>query len=77
MSAVLFTNIGSTGYYLLSTQIDGQYVFPKWQGAASPASLGGDPNSLNVYTWSIMRTSTASSPASAIYTILGSKTQFQ
>ena len=61
---------GSTAYYNSTVQVDGTTsgVTTVWQGGTAPTS--GDINSLDVYTYTVIKT------ASATYTVLASKTQF-
>jgi len=61
------TNVG-TASYLSSLNIDGASVTPLWQGAASPGA--GDLNSVDVYTFMILKT------AASTYKVLASITQF-
>ena len=65
--AVLVTN-GSTAYYLNTIQIDTTTVTPKWQGGSAPT--GGNASGIDVYTFTIIKT------ASATFTVLASQTQF-
>ena len=65
--AVLLT-LGSTGYYLNAYQVDGSSVTPKWQGGTAPS--GGNANSIDVYSFTIIKT------ADATFTVLASQTQF-
>ena len=58
------TTQGSTAYYLNAYQIDGVSVTPKWQGGSAPAA--GNASGLDVYTFTIIKT------ASATYTVLAS-----
>lgn len=59
---------GSTAYYLNAYQIDGSAVTPKWSGGTAPAA--GNASSLDVYTFTIIKT------ASATFTVLASLTQY-
>jgi hypothetical protein len=59
---------GSTAYYTTAFQIDGTSVTPKWQGGTAPTK--GNASGIDVYTYSITKT------ASATYTVLASQTQF-
>ena len=59
---------GGTAYYNSAFQIDGSSVTPEWQGGAAPT--GGNINSLDVYTYTIIKT------GSATFTALASLTQF-
>jgi hypothetical protein len=68
MSCTLITAQGSTAYYNSAVTIDGTSVTPKWQGGTAPTS--GNASSLDVYTYVIYKT------ASATYTVLASQTKF-
>ena len=61
---------GSTAYYNTTVQVDGTTtgVTTVWQGGVAPTS--GSINSIDVYTYTVIKT------ASAAYTVLASKTQF-
>jgi hypothetical protein len=67
--AFMITN-GSTAYKPASTsvQVDGVTVTPKWNGGTAPAA--GNANSIDVYTFTIIKT------ASATYTVLGTQSKF-
>jgi hypothetical protein len=67
--AALVTN-GGTAYYNTSVQVDGTTsgVTTKWQGGTAPTS--GNANSIDVYTYTIIKT------ASATYTVFASQTKF-
>jgi hypothetical protein len=67
--AFMITN-GSTAYKPASTSvtIDGVTVTPKWNGGAAPAA--GNANSIDVYTFTIIKT------ASATYTVLATQSKF-
>lgn len=65
--AVLATQ-GSTAYYQSAMQIDGNSVTPKWAGGTAPTA--GNASSIDVYTFTIIKT------ASATYTVLASQTKF-
>jgi len=58
----LVTN-GTTAYYQTGFQIDGSAVTPKYSGGTAPAS--GNASSIDVYTFTIIKT------ASATYTVFG------
>jgi len=64
---ILLTN-GSTAYYISTFQIDGSTVTPKWQGGTAPTS--GNANSIDSYTYTMIKT------ASATYTVLAQQTKF-
>lgn len=57
---------GSTAYYPTTHQIDGVSVTPIWQGITP---TGGNANSRDVYTYTIIRTSTG-------YQLLAAQTKF-
>ena len=59
---------GGTGRYQTSFGIDGTTITPKWEGGSAPSS--GSTNSIDEYTYKIIKT------ASATYTVLASKKQF-
>ena len=59
---------GATAYYASALTIDGTSVTPKWQGGTAPAA--GNASSIDVYTYTITKT------ASATYTVLASQTKF-
>ena len=59
---------GSTAKYLNAYQIDGSSVTPEWQGGSAPSE--GNASSIDVYTFTIFKT------ASATYTVLASQTKF-
>jgi hypothetical protein len=65
--AVLATQ-GSTAYYQSAMQIDGNSVTPKWAGGTAPTA--GNASSIDVYTFTIIKT------ASSTYTVLASQTKF-
>ena len=65
--AFLVTN-GATAYYQTGFTIDGTSVTPKWQGGTAPTS--GDASSVDIYTFSIVKT------GSAAYTVFGTVTKF-
>jgi hypothetical protein len=60
---------GGTAYYNNAVTVDGASVTPKWQNGSAPTS--GNTSSIDVYTYSIIKT------ASATFTILASQSQFK
>lgn len=68
VTLVFMVTQGSTPYYMSTFEIDGVAVTPKWQGGIAPT--GGDASSIDVYTFSIVKT------GSATYTVLAALTQF-
>jgi hypothetical protein len=67
-SATFLVTQGATAYYNNAVQVDGASVTPKWQGGTAPAS--GNANSIDAYTYAIIKT------ASATFTVLASQTRF-
>ena len=65
--AHIVANTG-TAYYNNVVQVDGSTVTPEWQGGAAPTA--GNINSLDTYTYTIIKT------ANATFTVLASQTQF-
>jgi hypothetical protein len=65
--AFLVTN-GSTAYKPTVFQVDGSAVTPKWQNGVAPSA--GNSNSVDSYTFTIIKT------ASATFTVLGAQTKF-
>jgi len=59
---------GSSAYYNNVVQIDGSSVTTEWQGGSAPS--GGNANSLDVYTYTIIKT------GSATFTVLAAQTQY-
>jgi len=57
-----------TAYYNSAFQIDGSSVTPEWQGGAAPSA--GNINSLDTYSYTIIKT------ADATFTVLAALTQF-
>jgi hypothetical protein len=69
-ATVAFLATNTTAYYPTAFQVDGTgtSVTVEWQGGSAPTS--GNANSIDVYTFTIIKT------ASAAYTILASQTRF-
>ena len=65
--AVFMTN-GGTPYYIPTVTIDGGSVTPKWQGSTAPTT--GNPSSVDVYTYNIIKT------GSGTFSVFASQTQF-
>lgn len=68
LSLTLIVPQGSTAYYQSAMQIDGNAVTPKWAGGTAPTA--GNANSVDVYTFTIVKT------ANATFTVLASQTKF-
>lgn len=60
---------GATAYYNSAVQVDGNSVTPKWQGGIAPSA--GNASSVDVYTYTIVKT------GSAAFTVFASQTQFK
>jgi hypothetical protein len=69
VTLAVLTTQGTTGYYPTALTIDGISVSPKWQNASTP--ILGNPNSIDVYTYTVIKT------ASATWTVLATQTQFK
>ena len=59
---------GGTAYYNSAVTIDGSSVTPEWQGGSAPT--GGNVSSIDVYTYTVIKT------GSATFTVLAAQTQF-
>lgn len=68
ISVVMLVTNGATAYYPDVYQVDGTSVTPKWQGGTAPT--GGNASAIDVYSYSIIKT------ASATFTVLASQTKF-
>jgi len=68
ITVVFLVTNGGTAYYNNTFQIDGSGVTPEWQGGSAPSS--GNTNSIDSYTYSIIKT------GSATFTALAAQTQF-
>lgn len=67
VTCTLIVTNGSNSFWPNTLQIDGSNVTPKWQ---TSTPTGGNVNKTNLYTYSIIKT------ASATYTILASQADF-
>jgi hypothetical protein len=59
---------GGTAYYNSALTVDGSSVTPKWSGGTAPSA--GNANSVDVYTYTLIKT------GSAAFTVLASQTQY-
>jgi len=59
---------GGTAYYNSAVTVDGTSVTPKWLGGAAPSS--GDASSVNVYSYTLVKTGAGS------FTVFASKSLF-
>lgn len=69
LSVVFMATTGTTAFYPTALQIDGTSVTPRWQGGSAPTS--GNTSSIDVYTYTIIKT------ANATFTALAAQTQFK
>ena len=68
ITLVFLSTNGSTAYYNSAVQIDGVAQTVKWQSGNAPTT--GNANAVDIYTYTIIKT------ASATYTVFASQTQF-
>ena len=68
LSITFMATQGGTAYYNNVLTIDGSAVTPKWQGGTAPTS--GNTSGIDVYTYAIVKT------ASATFTVFASQTKF-
>ena len=68
ITVVFFVTNGATPYYQTGFQIDGSAVTPKWQNGTAPAA--GNANSIDIYSYTIVKT------GNAAFTAFGSQTKF-
>ncbi len=68
MTGTVIAKQGGTAYYLNAYQVDGSTITPEWSGGSAPTA--GNADSLDVYTFTIIKT------ADATFTVLASQTQF-
>lgn len=68
ITVVFFATQGSPAYYQTAFQIDGNSVTPKWQNGVAPSA--GNANSIDIYSYTIIKT------GSATFTAFGSQTKF-
>jgi len=68
LTAAFLVTQGSTAYYNSAVQVDGSSVTPKWQGGTAPSA--GNASSIDVYTYTIVKT------GSAAFTVFASQTRF-
>jgi hypothetical protein len=59
---------GGTAYYNSAFEIDGSSVTPEWQGGSAPTA--GNVSSIDVYSYTIIKT------GAATFTVLAAQTQF-
>lgn len=68
ITATFLVTQGSTAYYNSAVQVDGNSVTPKWQGGTAPTA--GNASSIDAYTYTIIKT------GSATFTVLAAQTKF-
>jgi hypothetical protein len=59
---------GTTAYYSTAVLVDGASITPKWQSGTAPTA--GNTSSVDVYTYTIVKT------ANATFTVFASQTKF-
>ncbi len=59
---------GSTAYYNSALTVDGSSVTPKWSGGSAPSA--GNTNSVDVYTYTLIKTGSGS------FTVFASQTRY-
>jgi hypothetical protein len=67
-SIVVMATQGTTAYYQSAMTIDGNAVTPKWAGGTAPTA--GNASSVDIYTFTIIKT------ASATFTVFATQTKF-
>ena len=68
ITVVFFVTNGATPYYQTGFQIDGSSITPKWQNGTAPAA--GNANSIDIYSYTIVKT------GNAAFAAFGSQTRF-
>jgi hypothetical protein len=68
ITVVFFVTNGATAYYQTGFQVDGNAVTPKWQNGTAPSA--GNINSIDIYSYTIVKT------GNAAFTAFGSQTKF-
>ena len=68
MTVAFLVTQGSTAYYNSAVQVDGNSVTPKWQGGTAPAA--GNASSVDVYSYTIIKT------GNAAFTVFAAQTKF-
>jgi hypothetical protein len=69
LTVAFLNTTGATAYYPNVFSIDSTTVTPKWSGGTAPT--GGNANSVDVYTYTIIKT------ANSTYTVLANQTQYK
>lgn len=69
ISIAFLVTQGGTAYYNSAVTIDSVSVTPQWQGGTAPTS--GNASGVDIYTYTIVKT------ASATYNVFASQTQFK
>lgn len=68
ITVTFMATLGATAYYNSVVQIDGTTVTPKWQSGITPNA--GNANSVDTYTYAIIKT------GNAAFTVLASQTRY-
>ena len=69
LTVAFLNTTGATAYYPNVFSVDSTTVTPKWSGGTAPT--GGNANSVDVYTYTIIKT------ANSTYTVLANQTQYK
>lgn len=67
-TAAFLVTQGASAFYNSAVQVDGSSITPKWQGGTAPTA--GNASSIDVYTYTVIKT------ANATFTVLASQTKF-
>lgn len=68
VTAAFLVTQGASAFYNNAVQVDGSSVTPKWQGGTAPTA--GNASSIDVYTYTVIKT------ANATFTVLASQNKF-
>jgi len=68
MTSAVLMKQGGSAYYLNAYQVDSSSVTPEWSGGSAPSA--GNANSIDAYTFTIIKT------ADATFTVLASQSQY-
>lgn len=68
VTVTILSTQGSSAKYASTFKVDGTTISPKWQGGTAPTS--GFASSINIYTYTIVKT------ADATFTVFASQTKF-
>lgn len=68
ITCTVLTTQGATAYYNSAVRVDGTSVTPKWSGGTAPSA--GNANSVDVYTYTLIKTGSGS------FTVFASQTRY-